>query len=402
MSSRAIIALSIFACACGGGSRPNMDGDPGPDADLSCVTATYEGEQQPAAFLVVLDRSSSMSQNNKWTFAAQAIVAALDQDVFDDLYVGLYSAPSGEVAGPACVFNLPVPCAAPAFPQVDLQLAGLDKSTAATGVRRAIKDWLTANNPDTGIGDGTPLYSAIQAASGALRFWPEDGGRAMMVVTDGSISCTSLSSRAAYTDCNGCNDWENPTNIIDLVTANHDDPAQPIDTYFVGVPGADTYDTTACNYPPYRMRHALSAMAYAGAPEHISPTCDGTTYSQGGPDPSESCHFDMTQPGGFSAQALADTISYIRGQTLGCIFEMPTPPVGQSIDPARVNVQYTYDGMTVLLARRADPAFPCTQSGCWDYTSDNRIELLGQACTDILTAESVQVQILTGCVTISE
>jgi hypothetical protein len=405
---RAVVGLCILAMACGGGSRPGSDGPPGgPDADLSCVTATYDGEQQPAAFLVLLDRSSSMSQNNKWTFAAQAIVAALDQDVFDDLHVGLYSAPSGETNGPACILGLSVPCATPAFPQIDLELAGTEKSSAATGVRRRIKDWLTTNSPDTGLGDGTPLYNAIEAASGALRLWPEDGGRAMMVVTDGSISCTSLSSRQGYPDCNDfgngpCYDWEYPQNIIDMVAANHVDASSPIDTYFVGVPGADTYDPTACNYPPYRMRLALSAMAYAGAMEHTPAGCTGTSFTQGGADPTLSCHFDMTQPGGFSAQALADTIAYIRGQTTGCIFEMPVPPQGQSIDPARVNVEYTFDGMTILLARRADPAFPCTQSGCWDYTADNRIELLGQACVDITTAESFQVRILTGCVTISE
>jgi hypothetical protein len=414
------VLLLSFALSCGPSvpGNPGTDGDtdrpdshvgPTIDADTSCVEATYSGEQAPAAFLVLLDRSKSMGDNNKWTYAAQAIVAALDQDVFDSMYVALYAAPSGPVTGPPCIGGFEVPCAVPPFPQVDFDVAGTNKSSAATGVRRRIKDWLTSNTPGGGPldPDASPMYDAIFAASGALQFWtPPSGGanakRAMMIVTDGSISCTSLSSppRPAYPDGNGCLDWENPQNLINMLQANNTDPDRPIDSYVVGVPGADTYDVSGYNFPPYHMRLALSAIAYAGAPTHAPAGCTGTSYVQAGDDPAVPCHFDMTVPGGFSATALADKISYIRSETLGCIFEMPEPPPGQTIDQGQVNVSYTFDGVTVNLFRRSDPSNPCTATGCWDYTPDNRIELIGQACADITNASSVQVSITTGCITI--
>lgn len=406
----AVLVTMSLSCGPDPAGTPSVDGPPAPVADApaggnadapGCAEVGYEAEQSPAALLVVLDRSSSMAENNKWTFAAQAIVAALDNDVFDPLHVGLYAAPSGTVTGPSCIFGFPVPCQAPPFPQVDLALAGTMKSTDASGVRRTIRNWLTANSPDTGIGDGSPLYNALQAAIGAIRLWPEDGKRIILVVTDGSISCAQFSMRPGFGDCNGCDhDWEHPQNIVDLLAEANSDPSQPIESFIVGVPGADTYDATACNYPPYRMRLALSAMAAAGSPDHISPTCDGRTFTQTGADPTESCHFDMTTPGGFSATALADAINYVRGQTLGCVFDLPVPGGGGTIDLDRVNVSYTADGVEVDLARRADPSNPCTDVGCWDYTPDNKVELLGLACNDIKTATSVSVRIVTGCDTI--
>ncbi len=125
---------------------------------------------------------------------------ALDQPVFDTMTVGLIAAPNAAVTGPACVANLPVACGVPAFPQVPLKPAGQYKSTDSTGVRHDIYNWLAANNAsDYGVGDGNPLYSAIQASLGAIQLWPGPGKRILLVVTDGAISCTSLSNRTART-----------------------------------------------------------------------------------------------------------------------------------------------------------------------------------------------------------
>ena len=147
------VALITLMTGCGPPSSGGDDDDvPAVDGSFNgCASATYDAVQVPAAMLVVLDRSSSMAMNSKWTFAAQAIVQALDADSFDGMHVGLYAAPSGSQAGPSCLLGLPVSCQAPPFPQVDLALAGADKSSAASGVRRRIKDWLTANSPDASL-----------------------------------------------------------------------------------------------------------------------------------------------------------------------------------------------------------------------------------------------------------
>jgi hypothetical protein len=406
-----LVALGLVSCSdrsrnnngsSGGGEDAGVGGGPG--AFAGCATAKYSAQPAPAAMLVLLDRSSSMAEGSKWSSATQAIVQALDGDTFDSMSVGLLSAPSGSEMGPSCIFGTQVACQAPGAPQVGLALAGSAKSSQP-GVRQMIKDWLNANSPDTGLGDATPLYAGMQSAIAALKAWQPPAGQAagarriLMVVTDGSIDCTQFSSRSGYADCNGCDhEWENPSNLVTLVGQANQDPAAPVDTFVVGVPGADTFDSSACMYPPYHMRLALSAIAAAGSPANVPAGCTGKSFTQSGGDPSMSCHFDMTQ-GNFSTANLAQTVAEVRGQVLGCTFALPTTD-GGTIDPSLVNVSYTANGTSVDLYRRKDPSNPCEQTGCWDYTSDGKVQLYGKACVDVKLATDAQVQIVVGCSTI--
>ncbi len=129
--------------------------------------------------------------------------------------------------------------------------------------------------------------------------------RALKTNAARSVADLSATSDAcpAYKDGNGCLDWENPNNIISLLRTANEDPNVPVETFIVGVPGADTYDATGKNFPPYHMRLALSAMTYAGSPKNVPSSCTGTTYTQTGADPTVPCHFDMTVPGRFSTTA---------------------------------------------------------------------------------------------------
>jgi hypothetical protein len=203
---------------------------------------------------------------------------------------------------------------------------------------------------------------------------PPSGKRILLLVSDGSLSCTSLASppRSSFQDANG--------------------------SFVVGVPGADTYDPSGATYPPYRMRAALSAIAYAGAPEFVDPACTGKTFSQGDPDPAVPCHFDMTQ-GGFSGDALAKVISQVRGKALGCVFEMPESDTGSEIDPDQVNVQYNVGAGPTDILRRKDKADLCEDDLCWDYNGEGKIELIGKACTDVTNAAKAAVSVVAGCKT---
>src|SRR5262249_13032428 len=109
-------------------------------------------------------------------------------------------------------------------------------------------------------------------------------------------------------------------------------------------------------------------------------------------------HVDLTT-GNFNAQALADTISQIRGKLLGCVFDLPATD-GGLVDPSLVNVSYTLNGAPIQLYRRSDPTNACTAQGCWDYTSDGRVELIGKACDDVKVAQGAKVDIAVGCQTI--
>jgi hypothetical protein len=390
---------NTFSGSDGGDASPFGDGSNPDVTGPACASGVYEAKQAPAAMLVLLQRSGSMSQNNKWVFAAQATVQALDQNVFDTMSLGLLAAPSSLVTGPACVFNLPVACGVPAFPQVDLAPAGTFKSTDTQGVRRNIKVQLANMQPDQSAGEGNPLYAAIQSGIGTLKGWPQQGKRILFVVTDGGISCTSLSNRPGFTDGNSCPDWENPNNIITLVKNAQKDPTTPVETFIVGVPGSDT-NGPAATYPPYRMRAALSSIAYAGSPGSVPAGCTHTDpFAQNDPDPTTSCHFDMTQ-NNYSAQAVADAISVARGKVLGCIFELPTGD-GGPIDKNKVNVDYSVGGTPkVDLYKRSSSSNDCKTDGCWDYTNDGRVELVGKACDDVKGKPNAKVSITVGCETL--
>jgi hypothetical protein len=122
-------------------------------------------------------------------------------------------------------------------------------------------------------------------------------------------------------------------------------------------------------------------------------------FTQGGAAPAVPCHLDLTT-GPFDGQVLADAIKQIRGQALGCTYDLPPPPQGEVINPDKVNVSLTIEATTSTLPRRADPNDTCETDGCWDYTDADTLELLGKACTDVTTASNAEVEIVVGCDTV--
>jgi hypothetical protein len=370
--------------------------------DLRCAPVAFAAAPSPGAMLVVVDRSASMADNNKFVFAAQAIVQAFDGDAFDGMALGMLLAPSGPVASPQCVaqFVPQVACGVPNAPQVALQLAGTNKSTAGSGVRHDIKSYITSTMPEVNDPDSIPLYGALAAAIPAVQSYPNVAARIIFTITDGGFDCTQLSTRPGYADCNMCDhEWEKPQSLIAQLGAAQMDPNAPVQTFVAGIPGADTFDAMACMYPPYHMRAALSAMAYAGSPAYVPANCTGRTFTETTPDPAVSCHLDMTQ-GNFNAAAVASAITQVRNQVLGCLFDLPTTD-GGAVDPGQVNVSYTVNGATVSLSRRANPMNACAMTGCWDYTSDGRVQLIGKACADVSGNAGAQVQLAVGCPTVS-
>jgi flagellar hook capping protein FlgD len=282
---------------------------------LCCaMLASARSYAQSDAFLILIDRSASMVDVNKWVYAQQAVVQAFDQDAFDAFELGLISAPNGPLTGPACIFNLPVDCQVPVVPDVSIAPAG-PKSTSP-GQRRTIKDWLATHSPSS-FADAMPLYGAMESAIGALQSWSGTGRRILLVITDGGISCGQITSRPGYGDCNGCDhEWETPLNITALAAAANADLSKPVDTFVIGLPGAGSYDPSGCTFPPYHMRLALSAIAHAGSPNRVPDNCGGT-FTQGGLDPLINCHFDL--PILSSAQTLVDAIAAARDAALATV-----------------------------------------------------------------------------------
>jgi hypothetical protein len=378
----------------------------GGSGDATCAAESFSAMAAPAAMLFVLDASGTMGQSaggstTKWANAQQAIVAAMNLTVFNTVSLGLLTYPQVAKVAAVCpaLHGLGVNCAVTGIPQVPLQLAGTD-TTDTTGVRNAIYQELVADAPTAGPGNGDPAYDALNEGITTLQSF-KTGKRMLFFITDGGASCTSqdVPQRPYYTDSNGCDDWENPSNIVTMLTNAYNFAAAPINTFVVGVLGADN-SGPAIDNPPYSIRLALSAYAYAGSPTTTPAGCDGT-YTETLTDPTLPCHFDLTTDPSFST-ALASDITAIRDQLLGCTFALPVAE-GGTVDPTRVNVEYSIgaESKPMEIYKRASSTDTCmTGSGCWDYTSSGDVELIGNACSAVEMSTSANVQILVGCETI--
>jgi hypothetical protein len=404
----------------GGSGTITTTMDASADGFGECAKFNAEAKQAPAAMLIVLDRSASMSQLGKFGAAQLAIIQAIDKDVFDTMALGLSTFPAGFVGapdclcpglGPTCFGLLPfgVACGAPTLPQVAVTVGGPEKSNAPMGVRHEIYKYLTTptNGPETNDpSDASPIYDSLVGAYNALKASPYPADKRMVVlITDGGGSCTSLTSRTstAYYD-GACYDWENPDGMNQLIAGARNDAAKPINTFIVGVPGSNTHAGEMQGpyaVPPYSMRLALSTYAVSGSPETVDPACDkGATFSQAGPDPAVPCHIDLSNGASFNADALAKAITDIRGKALGCTYDLPTPPAGETINPGQVNVVVTIDGTDYSIPKRSDPNDMCLTDPCWDYNDKGQVELIGITCSTVSTANSAKVQIFVGCATI--
>ncbi|MDI1446233.1 hypothetical protein [Polyangium sp. 6x1] len=398
----------------GGGGVGGFGGGVG-GGGPACAKFTAEAQQAPSAMLTVLDASASMNKSSKWGTAQLAIKSAIDKDVFDTMSLGLTVFPASLTDPPVCLcqgldYELckqiigGVSCGFSFLPQVPMAPAGKDKTNAPMGVRRQMYDWLASHSPLSNSDDGSPIYDALTAGYASLK--AENIERRMLVlITDGGFSCTSVASpaRPGYQDLNGCPDWEMPKSVNDLITAARTDASKPIFTFVVGVPGSNSTGAKVDGFdtPPYNMLLALSTYAVSGSPDTVDPSCDkDAAFTEAGAAPAKPCHIDLSNGAQFNADALAKAIADVRGKALGCVYDLPPPPPGEQIDTAQVNVNITLDGMLQNLKKRSDPLDFCPQDGCWDYTQDGKVQLLGKACEALGAATDVKVDIQVGCETI--
>jgi hypothetical protein len=392
----------------------NAGGAGGAGGFEECAVFTAAAEQQPAAMLIVLDKSASMTTNNKWPTAQLAVVQAIDNDAFDSMSLGLVAFPASLTNPPDCFCEYAcgaacdsfcisligqVSCGVTALAQVALAPAGMEKSNQG-GVRKSIYDYLASQTPLSNSDDGSPIYEAMNLGYQALKAYDVEK-RILALITDGGFSCTSLSNRPGYFD-GACNDWEYPDSVNQMIVQNRDDPTKPVNTFVVGLPGSDSTGQMQGSFAtaPYAMKLALSTYAVNGSPDTVPADCDqSAVFTQAGAAPAVPCHVDLTT-GPFDGQVLADAITQIRGQALGCVYDLPDPPSGETINTAKVNVSLTLEDVTSTLPKRSDPNDTCETDGCWDYTDTDTVELLGKACTDVTSAISAKVDIVVGCDTV--
>jgi hypothetical protein len=349
-----------------------------------------------------------MGTGNKWVTAQQAIPTALDDDAFDSASLGLFTFPSAMVAGPACVFNVPVNCGVPMMPQIPTQLAGSTKSSATMGVRHDITQYLAGHAPPSSSVDPAneaPLYDAMTSAYSTLMSATATK-RTLILVTDGGGSCTSISSpqRPGYVDQNSCPDWEEPPTVNALIRKWQTDPSTPVSTFVIGLPGSNSTGGMLGTFAtaPYSMLLALSTYAVSGSPNTVDSACDSTAvFSQTAPAPAHPCHIDLSNAAGFTSASLASAIADVQSKALACTYALPTAPMGQTIDMGHVNVVVTVGGVASPVPRRASSAEHCSASPCWDYDPMGNVQLIGSECAAVGKAVDAKVTVNVGCATVT-
>lgn len=91
----------------------------------------------------------------------------------------------------------------------------------------------------------------------------------------------------------------------------------------------------------------------------------------------------------------------IRGSALACEFEIPPPPVGEELDPDRVNFSYTPKGVgSPKILLRADDLADCNGKPGWYYDSNitpSKIVLCPASCATVQADSLAKIDALFGC-----
>ena len=308
----------------------------------NCAATSAEANLIPVNMFIIFDKSGSMKDNNKWTNTTTAL-----SDFFKDpgsagLRVALRFFPDDGCDDTACDINV---CSQP--------LVALAPLTAAAAPADAQEGKLLAAVGSKSPGGGTPMYVAL----GGAEKWAADYQTAhpaektvVVLVTDG--------------EPNGCD--ENINHIASLAAATL--AASGVLTYAVGLAGSN--------------QATMDTIASAGG------TMLGIQIGNGNA----------------SAELLA-ALKAIQGNQVACTFQMPTMgSMGEAIDPALVNVNYTpgNGGAVVEFGQVANLAACTAQVGGWFYdnpTKPTTLTLCPTTCTSVQADQKAKIQILLGCAT---
>jgi hypothetical protein len=102
-----------------------------------------------------------------------------------------------------------------------------------------------------------------------------------------------------------------------------------------------------------------------------------------------------------AATQFTAALASIRSSTaLDCTYTIPKPPAGQTLEPGKVNVNYT-DSKGVVTKVKQDPAgVACAAGSGWQYSADGtQIDLCGSTCNAVKADKGGKLQVLFGCTT---
>jgi hypothetical protein len=301
-----------------------------------------------------MDEDAPGARGSKWTVTRRAVLDAVN-GMPADTSLGVIFYPNrdndnDDDNGEACIDR-----------QTAVPINALDDPGSQQ--RQRIQQAFQRQNPR----GGTPTHDAYQYAVSDMSTTAAIGPRFMVLITDGiptfSLGCDDSNRQEQ-------NDAVDPTPLIGEAAATL---SRGVRTFVIGSPGSED------------ARQSLSRMAEAG----------GTATPQCSHDGPNFCHFDMTRETDLEA-GLESTLGIIAGVALGCRYNVPQAPLGEMLDPGKVNVLFTPPGgAQELIGQSLEPG--CSEG--WAYSDgQSQIQLCSSTCERVQGSDgSLTLQF--GCAT---
>lgn len=316
-----------------------------PNAGQGCSESKTEISRVPVLMQIVVDKSGSMTSDNKWTAATQALTAALqDMTATADPATFLGITFYGDSVGPQSAMDT------------------LTNQSHASQLMSLVKG-------EDADGGGTETLDGMNAGYGELESFsaPKNSGLAMdqakrvlILMSDGEPS----GGESEKTQCES------------LAAKKLASTTASIQTFSVGIG-----PLTGSGYDPAFMGRI--AVKGGTAPAGCSPAAKS---------PSGMCHFQVTPGANATAtkQALIDALNKIRALAASCEFEFA---LNDRTDLGNVKVEITdKDGNKVDVAKDAENG--------WSFDDDmnpTKIVLRGDACSQSSGTVSGRVDVVIGC-----
>jgi len=310
--------------------------DQGMTADTACAGDKVVAEVLPLDLYLMVDRSASMSNNNKWNNQSNALKGFIGAPENDGLFLALRFFPLNDNCGPQ-----DSQCSGNAYvnPLVDWgELPG-----HAGNLTSAID----ATGPD---GCFTPTQEALNGVLGGAKQRQNampDHVVAAVIVSDGTPCCSD------------CPLEESPQ--LGQIAGSYATGTPPIKTFAIFV------DSSASD--------VMNAIAAQG----------GTT-----------APYDATS----GQQAFIDALNAIRGSALGCEYKFPKADGGKADPKLVQISYTADPGGTPLNLKQVASAADCGGGDGWYYddnTNPTKITLCDATCATVRNDKDGEISILVGC-----
>ncbi len=327
----------------GSGSGQGGEGASGSWEGEGCADGSAGGDLAPVYLVFLLDQSGSMgdciwdNREARWEPVESALTTFFADEESAGLFASLTLFPTERSADNTCPSNSNLlECSASAYATPVVPPTELPNAAA-----------FAAAMPSEPNEYGTPTAPALAGTVDYALTLKEQGHKvAIVMVTDGEPQFCG-----------------NGNNVSNTVTEAERGAEEGIPTYVIGVGSG---------------LNALRNIATGGGTEALIIDPDTGSPEQ-------------------TRQDLLQEINAIRGQQVTCEMPMPEPPAGLTLDPNKVNIEYTAGGQTVRLAM--NPDCDGSEQG-WRYddpTDPSRVELCPATCAEVKSYPDAALNVVFGC-----